>query len=174
MRLRLLLPGLLAICCARAEESLTPMAILAHTLSNIVEIVEPSGEAAARSFSTRLQFNKSEGIGEKYATSTVAVAVQAPDRLLISGTIGKDAFRLARNGQQLWAYVPGKRFAVVGEPGQPRFLSAPEKKDDAQLEPLRLPLPREQIALLPFLMDLKALTPEELRGNACHVLDARA
>jgi len=150
------------------------MAILAHTLSNIVEIVEPSGEAAARSFSTRLQFNKSEGIGEKYATSTVAVAVQAPDRLLISGTIGKDAFRLARNGQQLWAYVPGKRFAVVGDSGQPRFLSAPEKKDDAQLEPLRLPLPREQIALLPFLMDLKALTPEELRGNACHVLDARA
>lgn len=150
------------------------MAIFAHTLSNIVEIVEPSGEAPARTFSTRLQFNKTEGIGEKYTTSSVAVAVQAPDRLLVSGTVGKDAFRLGRNGQQLWAYAPGKSFAVVGEPGQPRFLSAPEKKDDSQLEPLRLPLPREQIALLPFLMDLKALAPEKLQGDECHVLDARA
>ena len=174
MRLCLLLPGLLAICCARAEEGLTPMAIFAHTLSNIVEIVEPSGEAPARTFTTRLQFNKPEGIGEKYATSSVSVAVQAPDHLLISGTVGKDAFRLARNGQQLWGYAPGKGFAVVGEPGQPRFLSVPDKKDDSQLEPMRLPLPREQIALLPFLMDLKALTPAELQGNWCHVLDARA
>src|SRR4026209_1156373 len=132
MRLSLLLPGLLAICCARAEEGLTPMAIFAHTLSNIVEIVEPSGEAPARTFSTRLQFNKTEGIGEKYATSSVAVAVQAPDRLLVSGTVGTDAFRLGRSGQPLWGYAPGKGFAVVGEPGQPRFLSAPEKKDDSQ------------------------------------------
>src|SRR5829696_4532321 len=133
MRCRVLLLSLLAISWARGEETLTPMAIFAQTLSNIVEIVEPSGGAPSRSFSTRLRFNKTEGIGEKYATSSVAVAVQAPDRLLLSGTLGKDAFRLARNGQQLWAYVPGKRFAVVGEPGQPRFLSAPEKKDDAQL-----------------------------------------
>lgn len=174
MRLGVLFLSLLVVCSTRAEQSLTPMAIFAHTLSNLVEIVEPSAEGSARTFSTRLRFNKAGGIGEKYATSAVAVAVQAPGHLLISGTIGKDAFKLGRNGQQLWAWAPGRRFAVVGEPGQPRFLSAPSKKDESQLGRLRLPLPRQQIALLPFLMDLKALAPEELQGEQCHVLDARA
>lgn len=173
MRWRFVLLSVLAIFFARGEEALTPMAVFARTLSNIVEIVEPSS-GEARTFSTRMHLARADGMSAKYATSTLAVAIQAPDRLLVTGTIGKDAFKLGRNGQRLWAAAPDKGFVVVGDPGQPRFLSAPEKKDTSQLEPLKLPLPREQIALLPFLMELKESSEEEVDGARCHVLEARA
>lgn len=174
MRLRIVFLVLLAACSATAEQTLTPMAIFARTLSNVVEIIQPSSDEPTHTFTTRLKFSKAEGISEKYAGSTIELAVQAPDRLLISAKVGEQPYSVARNGQQLWAHVPEKRFAVVGEPGQPRFLSAPEKKDESKLGPLRLPLPREQIALLPFLMDIKAQPAEKIHGADCDVLDVQA
>ena len=98
---------------------------------------------------------------------------QAPDRLWLKATANEKEYSAARNGQQLWAYVPGKRFAVVGEPGLARFLSAPHRKDDTKLGPLRLPIPREQVALLPFLVQIDALTPQRVRGDDCDVLHVR-
>jgi isopenicillin-N N-acyltransferase-like protein len=174
MRMRILFLVLLLVCSANAEQALTPMAIFARTLSNIVEIIEPSPDEPARTFATRLQFSKAEGISEKYSGSAIDLAVQAPDHVLVSAKLGERRYHVARSGQQLSAYVPEKRFAVVGEPGQPRFLSAPEKKDESKLGPLRLPLPREQVALLPFLMDIKAQPSEKLHGDECDVLDAQA
>jgi isopenicillin-N N-acyltransferase-like protein len=155
-------------------ETPTPLAIFAAALSNIVEIVEPGEGAPARTFSTRLEFTKTNGVPDRFGGSSLEVALQAPDRLLISASVNGDSYRAARNGQQLWVYVPPRKFAVVGESGQPRFLSAPQKKDTARLEPLRLPMPREQVALLPFLMQIDAMPAEKLRGEECDVLQVRA
>src|SRR5687768_5480357 len=140
MRARILLLLLIA-ARANAQHEPTPQAIFAAALSNIVQIIAPTEGSPARTFTTRLEFSNAQGVPARFANSTLELALQAPDRLLVSGIAGDESYTLARNGQQLWAYVPGKRFAVVGEPGQPRFLSAPHKEDATTLEPLKLPLP---------------------------------
>jgi hypothetical protein len=58
----------------------------------------------------------------------------------------------------------------VGKPGQPRFAATPEKKDTTKLGPLKLPWPREQIALLPLLMKVEAQPDETFHAMPCHVL----
>jgi len=173
MRLSVLLA--FAVCSVRAEQQApTPIALFAGVLSNIVEIVEPAEGTPARTFATRLEFTKTNGIPDRFLGSTVELALQAPDRLLLSAKLGTNSYSAGRNGQQLWVYVPGKQFAVVGETGQPRFLSAPQKKDNSKLEPLRLPMPREQIALLPFLMQIDPMGSEKVQGEECDVLQVRA
>jgi hypothetical protein len=171
MRAWILFIVLLAVS-ARGQER-TPQAIFAAALSNIVEVITPAEEAAPRTFTARLQFSKAEGIPERFVDSTVQLAVQAPDRVLITGKAGGDVFGVGRSGQQLWAHAPGKRFAVVGEPGQARFLSSPHKRDTTTLGPLKLPVPREQVALLPFLMRVDTKPSEIVHNKQCDVLEVR-
>src|SRR5678816_3504336 len=121
---------------ARGQER-TPQAVFAAALSNIVGVITPAEGSSPRTFTARLQFSKAEGIPERFADSTVELAVQTPDRVLITGKAGGDSYGAGRNGQQLWAHLPSKRFAVVGEPGQARFLSTPHKRDTTTLEPLK-------------------------------------
>jgi hypothetical protein len=172
MRAWILLVVLLTVS-ARGQER-TPQAVFAAALSNIVEVITPAEGTAPRTFTTRLQFSKAEGIPERFAESTVELAVQAPDRVLVTGKAGGDAYGVARNGQQLWAHVPGKRFAVVGEPGQARFLSSPHKRDTTTLGPLKLPVAPEQVALLPFLMQVDAKPSEKVHNEQCDVLEVRS
>ena len=146
MRAWILFVSLLTVS-ARGQEG-TPQAVFAAALSNVVEVITPAEGSSPRTFTTRLQFSKAEGIAERFADSTVELALQAPDRVHIAGRAGGDSYGAGRNGQKLWAHIPGKRFAVVGEPGQARFLSSPHKRDTTTLEPLKLPVPREQVALL--------------------------
>ena len=157
---------------ARGQER-TPQTIFAAALSNIVEVVTPSEEAAPRTFTTRLRFSKSEGIPERFVDSTIELAVQAPDRVFISAKAGGEVYGAGRNGQKLWAHIPGKRFAVAGEPGQARFLSTPDKRDTTTLGPLKLPVPREQLALLPFLMQIDAKPSEKVHDEQCDVMEVR-
>src|SRR5688572_13509762 len=105
MQLRIVSLFCLVAFFARAEQAPTPLAIFAATLTNIVEIIEPSADTPARTFTTRLQFSKADGISQKFAGSAIELAVQAPDHLLISAKAADKAYRIARNGQQLWAYV---------------------------------------------------------------------
>jgi hypothetical protein len=172
MRARILFLLLIA-ATANAQHEPTPQAIFAAALSNIVQIIVPAEGSPARTFTARFEFSNAQGVPARFVNSTVELALQAPDRLLVSGKAGKESYTLARNSQQLWAYVPGKRFAVVGERGQPRFLSAPHKEDTTTLGPLKLPLPPEQLALLPFLMQIDSAATETVRGEECHVLRVR-
>ncbi|MCI0747238.1 MAG: C45 family autoproteolytic acyltransferase/hydrolase [Verrucomicrobia subdivision 3 bacterium] len=177
MQLRFLAAVLLLAWRGFATEpapAATPTEVFSATISRILELIEPPPGTATQTFSTRLEFTRAEGISKKFHGATAELAFQASDRLLVTARSGTNSYTLGRNGQQLWGYAPGKNFGVIGEPGEPRFLSAPQKKDQAQLGPLRLPLPREQIVLLPFLMEVTAIAPERLHGSECEVLRAQA
>jgi len=100
------------------------------------------------------------------------LAVQAPDRLVLSAEVKGKAYSIGRDGQELWLYVGDKKWGVVGKPGEPRFLSAPEKKDNTKLGALKLPVPREQLSLLPLLFKVSAGASEKVGDAACHVITA--
>ena len=89
---------------------------------------------------------------------------------MISAEYKGKAYALGRDQQEAWVHVANKKFGVVGKPGQSRFATAPEKKDTTKLGPFRLPLPKEQLAILPLLMKIEALPEETVGQSKCHVL----
>jgi hypothetical protein len=173
--LRLLLPALLFLSpVARlgAEDAAarTPAEIFAAAVQKIAAIVEPAGDTEPRTFTTRLEIEKSEGLPKELAGRSATLAFQAPDRLTVSAEYKGKTYSAGRDRQQVWIHVPDKHFGVIGQSGEPRFAGAPDKKDATKLGAFKLPLPREQIALLPLLMNVAEQSEEDIGGVRCHVL----
>ncbi len=153
-------------------EGTNAAALFAGAIQNLAAIIEPASGAEPRTVSARIEITQAGVLPKDFAGQTFEFAFQAPDRVRLSGQIEKRPFSAGRMGQNLWAYVPEKKFGVVGEPGQPLFLSNPNLRDTTQLPPFKLPLPREQLLLLPLLMNLEMLPAENIDGLGCHVLRA--
>jgi outer membrane lipoprotein-sorting protein len=162
---------ILPLVIARADDAAkTPTERLTTTLQKIVAIVEPTVGAESRTFTTRLELVKAEGLPKELAGHGANLAFTAPDRLLVSAEHKGKTYTAARDGQEVWVFVPDKKFGVIGKPGQARFASAPDKKDRTTLGAIKLPLPKEQIALLPLLMNVEALPAESINDVRCDVL----
>jgi hypothetical protein len=155
---------------ATETDAKTPAELFGAALQRIIAIIEPADGGKPTTFSTRLEIVKGEGLPKEAVGQAATLAYQAPDKLKVSAEYKGKAYSLGREGQEAWMHVADKKFGVVGKPGQPRFASAPEKKDSTKLGPFKLPLPREQIAILPLLMKVEALPGDHLGGTPCHVL----
>ena len=94
------------------------------------------------------------------------LAFQAPDHLRIGANWDRQSYVACRDGQEVWIYAPEKKFGLIGSPDQAPFSTAPTAKDTKALGALKLPIPAAQLALLPFLTDVKVLPGRERRGHA--------
>src|SRR4051812_25487876 len=142
---------------AFAEEDKTAADIFAAGVNKLMMVLDP-GTNAPSTFSARLKAANGAGAGKTFAGREATLAYQAPDRVMVSAEVDGTRYMIGRNGQQLWGYVPNKHFGAIGKSGLSRFSSAPDKLDHTRMENLRLPIPREQIALLPMLSKLELLS----------------
>jgi outer membrane lipoprotein-sorting protein len=88
--------------------------------------------------------------------------------------LDRQNYVICRDAQEVWVYAPGKKFGLIGSPDKALFSTAPEVKEPKPLGPLKLPIPAEQLALLPFLTEVKALPDESVGATPCRVLTATA
>lgn len=168
-----LLPVYLAtllLASAQPAATRSPVELFAGAVQKIAGIIEPAEGAKPATFAARVEIVKAGGLPRETIGQSARVAFQAPDRATLSVTYKDETYSIGRDGQELWAHVTAKKFGVVGKPGQRLYLSNPDKLDAARLGPVKLPLPREQLALLPLLMNLEARPEEKVGGVACHVL----
>lgn len=170
--------ALLLILCltllspARAGETNapTPREILSAALVKLAGVVEPQPGAAPQTFSASVIITHAEGLPKALVGQKARLAFQAPDRLQLSAKVEDKPLIVGRDGQELWVYAPEKKFGVVGLPGLPRFSTAPEKKDKTELEPIKLPILKEQLLLVPLLAKITMLPPETNDGVRCVVI----
>ena len=155
---------------APAAKAPSGMQVLTSALNKWADLIEPADGQPGRTFATRLTVIKGEGLPKEVRDLTADLAYQAPDRLRLSATVGKDAYAVGRNGQQLWVHMPAKQFGLVGSPDVPRFKAFPDEGDKTQMPAFKLPVAREQLALVPLLVHAKLGRPQEVEGQACHVL----
>ena len=173
---RLFVPALLFftpafLACAEDARTPIPSELFNAALQRVMTIVEPAPGSEPQTVSARLDIVKADGLPKELAGQSAAVGFEAPDRLTLSTEYKGKTYAAGRDRQELWIHVPDKKFGVVGQPGRPRFASAPERKDTTKLDSLKLPLPKEQIALLPLLMKIEAQPGEEIEKVRCHVLN---
>ena len=169
--LLLALAGLTPFFHARAAElpaAKTPAEIFSTALSKWVGLLDPEPGAEPKTFSTTLELTKADGLPKGFAGQSATLAYQAPDRLTLSAEVSGRSISLGRDQKELWVYVPGKNFGVVGKPGVPRFATAPDKIDKTKLP--KFSLPKEQLALLPLLMKVEGRPDETIDQMLCHVL----
>jgi outer membrane lipoprotein-sorting protein len=152
------------------EADRSPAEIFAAAFQKVVAILEPAAGAPAQTLSTRLRVVKAEGLPKELAEQSAELAFQAPDRVQFAARVQSRQLRVGRNQQQLWIHAPDKHFGVVGQPGLVRFQSSPDKRDTTRLGRLKLPVAREQLALLPLLMSVEARPAETVGGARCQVL----
>jgi isopenicillin-N N-acyltransferase-like protein len=158
------------LSCAEDVRPRTPPELFNVALQRVAGIVEPTPEHEPQTFSARLEVVNAEGLPKELSGQSAILAFQAPDRLTISAEYKGKGYALGRDQQEAWVHVADKKFGVLGKPGQPRFATAPEKKDTTKLGLFRLPLPKEQLAILPLLMKIEALPEETIGQSKCHVL----
>ena len=162
------------LCRAEEASTKTPSEILAATLAKIAGIIEPASGTVAQTVSARLEILKAEGLPKQVAGQSATLAYQAPDHLVVSADVSGKHYALGRDTKTIWIHVPDKNFGVIGSPDVARFSSAPDKMDKTRLAPIKLPVPREQLALLALLMNVEALPAETVDDARCQVLKAEA
>ena len=150
----------------------TPQQILSRALQKVVSVVEPPNGAPAPAFRADIHFDKVEGLPKELAGQTATLAFQAPDHLTLAARYKNEDYALGRDGQQLWMHVAARKWGVVGQPGQPRFLTAPGKLDTTRLGPFRLPVSRDQLLLAPLLMTVEAGEDATIEGVRCRGIRA--
>jgi len=136
-------------------------------------IVEPPAGTAPPAVSATLKVIGADGLPEQAVGQEIRLSFQAPDRIRIAFEIEGRQLEMGRAGQQLWCYAPRKAFGIVGSADVPRFATRPDSVDRSPLPPFMLPVPREQLILLPLLMQLDALPSETVDGARCFGMRGR-
>lgn len=173
MKLRAVFFCLVAIACmpssARAD-ALAAQKTLLSGVSQIMTVLAPAPDSAPRTFSTTLRIVRAGGLPKEMLGREADVAFQAPDKLRIIAKVGDETYSAGRNGGRLWMHVAGKKFGVIGSPDAPRFKTDAGRPDGTTLPPLKLPVTREQLLLLPLLCSVETLPEETALGEPCAVL----
>jgi outer membrane lipoprotein-sorting protein len=167
MAAALLLPRLSS---AQETDTNSPATFLVQAVNRLVAILEPPADKAPQTFTTTLKVVKAEGLPKEAAGREVELAFQAPEHLRVGATYERQKFVVCRDGQELWVYAPTKKFGLLGSPDKAPFSTAPDAKDTTPLEPLKLPIPVEQLALLPMFADVAALPEDTIGAAKCRVL----
>ena len=163
----LLLPR---ISLAQDNSTNSPATFLVQAVNQLVAILEPPSDKPARTFTTTLKVVKAEGLPKEAAGREVELAFQAPEHLRIAAKVEEYNIVACRDGQELWVYAPAKKFGLLGSPDKAPFSTTPDAKDTTTMEPLKLPIPVEQLGLLPMFADIESLTGETVGTDKCRVL----
>ncbi len=168
--------GLIPPWLAPAQETASPAPaqVLTQVLTQLVAVVDPPAGAAPRTLSATLKLSNAAGLPKGFEGRTLDLTFQAPDRLRLATAWDGRRIEVGRDGEDLWIYTPEKKFGVVGSPGKPLFGTAPELKDAKPMGPIKLPIKTEQLVVLPFLTDIKALADESIGSTPCCVLQVTA
>ncbi len=150
-----------------------PAEVLGAAIGRWMAIVEPPAGTAPPAVSATLKVIGADGLPEQAVGQEIRLSFQAPDRIRIAFEIEGRQLEMGRAGQQLWCYAPRKAFGIVGSADVPRFATRPDSVDRSPLPPFMLPVPREQLILLPLLMQLDALPSETVDGARCFGMRGR-
>ena len=143
---------------------------LVQAVNQLVAILEPPSDKPARTFTTTIKVVKAEGLPKEAAGREVELAFQAPEHLRVAAQVEGYNLVVCRDGQELWAYAPAKKFGLLGSPDKAPFSTTPDAKDTTTMEPLKLPIPVEQLGLLPMFADIESLAGETVGTDKCRVL----
>ncbi len=164
---------LLPWCCTAQEaQTNSPSELFARALNQVAAILQPPTNQVPLTFTTTVKVLKAGGLPKGTEGRTLELAFQAPDHVRAAVTWDGHSYVACRDGQEVWIYAPQKKFGLIGSPDRVPFATGPSSADSKPLGPLKLPISAQQLAVLPFVTDVKALPDESVAATPCRVLEA--
>jgi hypothetical protein len=149
-----------------------PAQVVTSSLQRLFSLLD--APQTPQTFTTTLRVTKAEGLPKEVTGASVEIALQAPSQFGFVARVKDKTYAGCRDGQELWAHVPDKKFGVIGKPGVPRFSADPASIDTTVLPPLKLPIGMSQLQFPLMLMTYEAAADEEIAGERCHVVRVAA
>jgi len=172
--------GLLIICTLaliawplRAEEP-NPAAFLAELAPQLLKYLSPASEAEAKTVELELALVEATGVPREIIGKRISLLARPPEHLRITAQVMGTEVTIGRRGpDEIWFYVPAKKFGLVGSPDVPRFTADPSSTSHPKLDKIGLPMDRNQVALLPAVLKAE-LKEDKLNGEAVRVFSFQA
>src|SRR5256885_1343001 len=87
-----------AVRVAAEEEAPTPAARFGRALQQWLAVIEPAEGTPPKTFSSRVEVLKAEGLPKELMGRSASLAFQAPDRLTLAAEYKGNSYSLGRNG----------------------------------------------------------------------------
>lgn len=165
--LRLVLALFVLSAAARGEENRYDL--LGRTLTPFVNVFARSTSNPNRALSFTLKLEQMTDLPPALAGSHAEVAVEYPDKLRLHGPVLGEDITICRRGQEVWAYPGSKVEALLATAAAEKKL--PKADPKFKLKPFALPIPEQDLVLLPALFQIKDIGREPVDGTPCRVLD---
>ena len=172
-KLFLLLSPLVLAWTVRADD-LSSASFLARLIPEALKYLNPPSAADAKTVELDLAVIEATGVPKEFIGEKISILLRAPDHLRITAHVMDTDVIIGRRGpDEIWFYVPSKKFGLIGSPEIPRFTADPASASHPKLDKIGLPVEPNQIALLPMLVkaDVKEGT---LNGEAVRTITAQA
>ena len=155
-------------------DDLAPASFLARLVPEALKYLNPPSDEEAKTIELDLAVVEATGVPKELIGEKISILVRPPEHLRITAHLMDTDIVIGRRGpDEIWFYVPSKKFGLVGSPEIPRFTADPASASHPKLDKIGLPLEQNQIALLPLLLkaDVKEGT---LNGEAVRIVTAQA
>lgn len=127
---------------------------LGRELIRLHDLVEPEDAASAKTISARLNFLQASAFKGKLEGQEIAIRYQWPDRLVLQANVDGGDYAVGRAGEEVWAWVAEKQFAVIGVNDVPRFSEFPDSVQKVELADFSLPVKRWHLWLAPAMLEV--------------------
>ena len=164
--------ALISVPC-RADD-FTSASFLARLVPEALKYLNPPSAAEAKTIELDLAVIEATGVPKELIGEKISILVRPPEHLRITARVMDTDIIIGRRGpDEIWFYVPAKKFGLIGLPEIPRFTADPTSASHPKLDKIGLPVEQNQIALLPMLLkgDVKEGT---LNGEAVRIVHAQA
>lgn len=129
-----------------------------------------SAFSPAHSYAATIEVRRADGLPKELMGARMELHVSAPNRLHAATTIKGERVEIGRDGQQVWAWEPNKKFAVLGSAEVPRFATRKSSCEPVTLGPMLLPDLGWQMALFVRSSTVERLADEVVAGENCHTM----
>ena len=173
MKKLLIILACIAFARPLRADDLVPANFLARLLPEAMKYLNPPSPAEAKTIELDLAVVEAAGVPKEFIGKKISILVRPPDRLKITAHVMDTDVVIGRRGpDEIWFYVPSKKFGLIGSPETPRFTADPASTSHPKLDKIGLPVEQNQIALLPMLLKTEA-KEGTLNGEAVRILTAQ-
>ncbi len=155
----------LALICYPASAAENRYDVLSKLLTPFERVLVARPHEPARALVADVLVVEASGLpGGATSGVPLHLALQAPDKLYLTGTVLGRRVTVCRSGQDLWA-SPGSDIRAILGPANGSASSV------SSFDSFALPIPEKQLVFLPALFDVQDAGTGNAGGEACRVLD---
>ena len=148
--------------------------LFSSSLNHLASLISPSPETRKEILTATIRLLQGPGHFGGIQNQSIHVSWQSPSRFKVTIPLDGETISVGLNEHELWMHASGTGFGLTGKPGIPVFANGSLQGSTDPLPKIRLPLTREQIALLPVLLKVETLSKEVYQDEPCTLINVQA